>query len=130
YEGPESGPYVFTGATYVQDNLAPLAPLVAGYGQSKDYNRIKRKAIREMMRYERLKGVSGGAQSLLEALKKGAESGIIALQSVDDVAKIADIEKGGLSDQFMVMLDMLQTGVDRNTTWSDTRRSIASGGKT
>lgn len=128
--GPDFGPYIFTGASYVQDNLWPLAPLVAGYGQVSDLNKLTRRFIANAMRHKKMVGVAGGDNNLIEAVKKGADAGVFPLRSIDDVSKIAQIETGGNSDQDFKLLQDAQLRADRNNMTSDTDRGMASRGRT
>lgn len=128
--GPEpafcnvNGPYRICDISYVPDSPFGLSPLVATEGQSRELNKLTRRAIAMSMRYARLLLVEDGDDAFAQRLKDAENDLVLAVRSLEG-NKVQSVERGGITEQIMAQIQGAKERLDRNSSMSDARRGLA-----
>jgi hypothetical protein len=130
--GPRDGPYTFSGYLYVPDRAVPLSPIAANAAQQEIHNAVWSAAVASIRSYKKGVAVSSTASAdMAEKIAEFEDLGVLELESLEDIDKVVrDIEKGGLTQQHMVMLQLLRTNLEQSSGLTEAAQGQATGAST
>jgi hypothetical protein len=130
--GPRDGPYTFSGYLYVPDRAVPLSPIAANAAQQEIHNAVWTAAVESIRSYKKGIAISStAAANTAEAIAEFEDLGVFTIESLEDIDKVVrDIEKGGLTQQHMAMLQLLRTNLEQSSGLTEAAMGQSSGGAT
>ena len=133
YFGHRDGPYTFNGYLYVPDRAVHLSMLTATAAQAEVHNAVWNAAVEAIKRYKKGIAVSSSAAAdLAEKIKGFEDMDVFEIEGwAEDIGKaITEIEKGGLTQQHMTMLQVLGLNLEQMSGLSEAAMGQVSGDST
>lgn len=133
YFGHRDGPYTFNGYLYVPDRAVHLSMLTATAAQAEIHNAVWNAAVEAIKRYKKGVAVSSSAAADLAEKVKGFEDlDVFEIEGwAEDIGKaISEIEKGGITQQHMTMLQVLGLNLEQMSGLSEAAQGQVSGDAT
>jgi hypothetical protein len=132
YWGPRDGPYNFSGYLYVPDRVVSLSPIAANAAQQEIFNSVWSAAVESIRRYKKGVAISSTAAANMAEIIAGFEdNGVFELESLEDIDKVVrDIEKGGITQQHIAMLQVLRTNLEQSSGLTEAAQGQATGAST
>lgn len=129
YWGPREGPYTFSGYLYVPDRVVGLSPLAANDAQNEVYASVWNASVEAIRRYKKGIAVSSTASAdLTEKLVEFEDQDVFEVESLEDIDKVVrDIEKGGITPEHMLMLQVLRTNLEQSSGLTEAAQGQATG---
>lgn len=126
---PSWGPYSIGDINYVQDEPLGLSPLVAHEGQARELNDVARSVSKMIQAYAMLVMIDDNDPAFAQKVKNAQNTAVLAVRGLDK-NKVVTAEKGGVTEQVLLHLQVLRDRLQRDSGFDDAQLGMAKKGIT